>query len=355
MTDSPFYRRVFALLAAAALGYLLLKVLAPLDDALGWAAVLAFMLHPLHKRLAGGLKGRQGLSAGILTVATPFVVLAPLSALTVLFVEQAMSLLHYIHAHPFIGFPALLVRLKQYPLIGTAMDWMSRYLPSQTLDLHAWFAGASTTLVKSVASVGGNVAFSLFGTVVSFFMMLFLLFFLLRDGERFVSQLVKLVPLPSERRDPLLKYLADVTRAVVYGSTITAIIQGLFVAAGFALAGLPSPLVFGVVAMIAALLPAGAIVVLVPGVGYLLIQAHWGAAIFLALWGAGLALVENVVRPLLTAHRANVSTLAVFVGAIGGVSAFGILGLVLGPVLLSFVVAIVRFLTDGRPASQDVS
>ncbi len=348
MTDSPFYRRLFAVVTAAVLAYLLLHVLAPLDDALGWAAVLAFMLHPLHRRLAIGLKRRRALSAAILTVATPFVILAPLSVLTVVFAEQAIGLLHYLHRHPFIGFPALIDRLEHYPLVGTAMDWISRNLPPNALDLHTWFTGASTALLKSAASAGGNVAFGLFGTVISFFMMLFVLFFLLRDGERFLQQAIALIPLPAERRDPLLKYLADVTRAVVYGSTMTAIIQGLFVAAGFALAGLPSPLVFGVVAMIASLLPAGAMVVLVPAVLYLLIQAHWGLAIFLAFWGAGLALVENVVRPLLTAHRANVSTLAVFVGAIGGVSAFGILGLVLGPVLLSFVVALVRFLNEQR-------
>lgn len=348
MTDSPFYRRLFAIAAAATLGYLLIAVLAPLRDALGWAMVLAFMLHPLHKRLAGRLKSRRALSAGILTAATPILVLGPLALLAVVFIEQAVGLLRYLRAHPFIGFPALIGRLTRYPVVGTVVDWVSRYLPTHALDVHAWVTQASTALLRSAAAAGGNVAFSLFGTVVSFFMMLFLLFFFLRDGDRFVAQLVALVPLPPERRDPLLKYLGDVTRAVVYGSTITAIIQGLLVAAGFALAGLPSPLVFGVLATIAALLPAGALVVLVPAVLYLLIQAQWGMAIFLALWGAGIALVENVVRPLLTAHRANVSTLAVFVGAIGGVSAFGVLGLVLGPVLLSFVVAIVRFLTGSR-------
>ncbi len=348
MTESPFYSRLFAVAAAAVLGYLLLAILAPLRDALGWAIVLAFMLHPLHQRLAGRLKGRRALSAGILTTATPFVILAPIALLGVIFVEQSVGLLRYLHRHPFIGFPALVERLKHLPLVGSALDWVSRHVPIQALDVHTWFTGASTALLKSAASASGNVAFGLFGTVISFFMMLFLLFFLLRDSDKFLKQLVALVPLPAERRDPLLRYLGEVTRAVVYGSTITAIVQGLLVAAGFAIAGLPSPLVFGVVAMIAALLPAGAMVVLVPAVLYLLIQAHWGWAIFLAVWGAGIVLVENVVRPLLTAHRANVSTLAVFVGAIGGVSAFGVLGLILGPVLLSFAVAIVRFLTEPR-------
>ena len=167
-------------------------------------------------------------------------------------------------------------------------------------------------------------------------MMLFLLFFLLRDGRAILDHLTRLVPLEAARRERLLEYLAQVTRAVVFGSTATALIQGIFVAVGFALAGLPSPVVFGVLATIAALLPAGAAVVLVPAVLYLAVGGHWLAAVFLAFWSALLIVVENVARPLLTAHRAHVSTLAVFVGAVGGVSAFGVLGLVIGPVLLSF-------------------
>ena len=355
LADSTFYRRLFAVAAAAAFAYLLLEILAPLRDALGWATVLAFLLHPLQKRLTRALRGRAALSAVVLTAATPFVVLAPMSVLAVIFFEQALGLLRYLHQHPFIGFPALLTRLEQHPWVGTSVQWLNQYLPTHALNVHDWLASAAASVLKSAATASGNVAFVLFGTVVSFFMMLFLLFFLLRDGESYVRQCVTLVPLPPQRRDSLLKYLGDVTRAVVYGSTVTAIVQGLFVAAGFAIAGLPSPMVFGVVAMITALLPAGATVVLVPAVLYLAVQGHWGAALFLALWSAGLSIVENVVRPLLTAQRAEVSTLAVFVGAVGGVTAFGILGLILGPVLFSFIVALVRFLTEQQPQSDSQS
>ena len=82
---------------------------------------------------------------------------------------------------------------------------------------------------------------------------------------------------------------------------------------------------------------------LIPAVLYLAFSGRWGAAIFLACWTAALWIVENVLRPLLTAQQVEVSTLAIFVGAIGGAAAFGILGLVIGPVLLSFAVALVRF------------
>ena len=129
----------------------------------------------------------------------------------------------------------------------------------------------------------------------------------------------------------------------------TALIQGVAVGVGFALVGLPSPVVFGVLATIAAFLPAGAAMVLLPAVLYLAITGRWGAAIFLAFWTAALWISENILRPILTGHHAQVSTPAIFVGAIGGAAAFGILGLVIGPVLLSFAVALVRFAQEQRP------
>ena len=88
-----------------------------------------------------------------------------------------------------------------------------------------------------------------------------------------------------------------------------------------------------------------------PAIVYLAVSGRWGAAIFLAFWTGLLVVVENVARPLLTAHRAHVSTLAVFMGAVGGVSAFGVLGLIIGPVLLSFVVALVKIMTEVRGAA----
>src|SRR5512146_82325 len=269
MVYSSFYRRTFLLGTAAILAYLLLAVLAPLKGALGWAVVLAFLLHPLHERLSRRLKGRDMLSAGIITALTPSFVLAPLPVLGVVFAGQVANLIGYLRGQIFLAHPRVLTRLGSYPLLGDVLRWSSADFPVSAAQIQGWLTGEMQAVLKSAAAAGGSLALGLFGTVVGFFMMLFLLFFLLRDGRAILDHLTRLIPLEAARRERLLDYLARVTRAVVFGSTVTALIQGIFVAVGFALAGLPSPVVFGVVATIAALLPAGAAVVLVPAVLYL--------------------------------------------------------------------------------------
>lgn len=346
---TSFYRRSFVIATVVIMGYLLSRVLEPLGAALGWAAVLAFMLLPLQERLARKLKGRSALSAGILTGLTPFFVMAPVAMLGIAFAGQVAVLLNYMRGHTLLSYSEVLQRLEGYSIIGSAVHWARENAPISAEQVQEWLTQGAQTVLKSAAAFGGSIALGIFGTLVSFVMMLFLLFFFLQDGRSMLASLTRLIPIEPTRRGLLLKYLADVTRAVVFGSTATALIQGLFVGIGFAIVGLPSPVVFGVLATIAAFLPAGAAAVLIPAVIYLAAAGRWGAAIFMAIWTAAMWVIENVLRPVLTAQQAEVSTLAIFVGAIGGAASFGILGLVIGPVLLSFAVALLRFVEENMP------
>jgi predicted PurR-regulated permease PerM len=343
---SVFYRRSFQIATVLILAYALYQILSPLRSILGWAAVLAFILYPLHERLTRGLRGRRALSAGIITVLTPVLVLAPLSVLGVVFAGQVARLIAYLRSLSFPSYTELLDRFSAYPLIGTVVGWVRENAAVSAADIQGWLTDSVQSLLKAAAAMGGSIALGIFGTLVGFFMMLFMLFFFLQDGRAMIEGLTRLIPVEPERRRQLMSYLGNVTRAVVFGSAATALAQGIFVGVGFAIVRLPSPVVFGVIATIAAFLPAGAAIVLVPAVLALIIGGHWGSAIFLACWTGLLWIVENVLRPLLTASHAEVSTLAIFIGAIGGAAAFGILGLVLGPVLLSFVVALVRFASE---------
>jgi predicted PurR-regulated permease PerM len=348
--QSQFYRRSFLVVAASALAYGLYQVLAPLRSELGWAAVLAFVLHPLHERLSARLRGRPALSAGILTGLTPFFVLAPLAMLGFAFAGQVARLIAYLRGRSFLSWTDLLERLSTMPLIGGPVSWARDNAAVSASQVEGWITDSVQALLKSAATMGGDLALGVFGTLVGFFMMLFMLFFFLQDGRAMLASLERLIPMPPEQRARLRKYLADVTRAVVFGSVATALIQGVIVGVGFAIVGLPSPLVFGVLGAIAAFLPSGSAIVLIPAALYLAFAGRWGAALLIALWTVGMWVAENVLRPILTSKHAEVSTLAIFVGAIGGVSAFGILGLILGPVLLSFAVALVRFAQESLAA-----
>src|SRR5215469_2487471 len=149
MIYSGFYRRSFLIATAAILAYLLLTVLEPLKGALGWAIVLAFLLHPLHERLSRRLKGRGMLSAGIITCLTPFLVLAPLSVLGVVFAGQVASLIGYLRGQSFLAHPQLLPRLESYPLLGEALRWSSANFPVSAQQVQGWITGGMQTVLRS--------------------------------------------------------------------------------------------------------------------------------------------------------------------------------------------------------------
>lgn len=343
---SPFYRRTFVIVTLAVLGWALVSILGPLWTTIGWAAVLAFLLNPLHERLTVRFKGRSSLSAGILTALTPIFIMAPIAFLGVVFARQVASILTAMSKST-LTYGDVLQRLDTTPVIGSAVRWIRDTADVSAEQIQGWVMDGAQTVLKSAAAMGGNLALGIMGSLVGFFMMLFLLFFLLRDGRLMLKRLIGFIPMEPRPRGQLIAYLGDVTRAVVFGSVATALIQGLFVGVGFALVGLPSPVVFGVLATLAAFLPVGSAIVTIPAVLYLMFAGHWGSAIFLAVWSAGVGVMDNFLRPFLTAQQAEVSSLAVFVGAIGGVSAFGILGLVIGPVLLGFIAALLQFAEKG--------
>jgi predicted PurR-regulated permease PerM len=343
---SNFYRGTFTLVALAVLGYLLLRMAEPLAPALTAAVVLGFLLFPVQVRLARALKHRPGLSAGIITVLTPFVIIAPLSMLGLVFAGQVGSLISgFKDGSLFV--PGLGGDPGSYPVIGPVLRLIQTSLPISATQIQEWATQTAHAALQAAASLSGAFVVGVAGTFIQFVLMLFLLFFLLLDGRTIMRHLARLIPVDADKSDLLINRLISVMRAVVYGTTMTALLQGVLIGIGFALIGLPSPVVFGALAAAASFIPAvGSAVVMVPAILYLAFVGRWGAAIFLLVWWGLLALGEQLLRPALTSRHAQVSALAVFIGAIGGVSAFGFIGIVIGPVLISLVVEIVRTFTD---------
>ena len=342
-----FYTKAFFVALAALVLYGLLLVFQPFAGSMAWGAFLAFLLYPTHRWLSRKLKGRTGWSAGILTGLTPFALLIPLTLLGIAFGKQATGLVNYIQGSNFRLDGSTLQNLEQYPVIGPVAKLAREQLSVSGADIQAWLTNAAQTLLKNVASIGGGVLWGALGTLIAFFFMLFLLFFFLRDGAAMFDRLQRLIPVPEDHREQLFDHLSSVTRGVFYGIGLTALCQGVLVTIGFAIAGLPSPVVFGVLATILALLPAGgAAIVWIPGMLYLGATGHWGMATFMLIWGVIVSTSDNFLRPILVSRYAPVSAFTVFVGVVGGIGAFGAIGIVVGPVFLALVAAILDYFDE---------
>lgn len=347
-----FYARSFALATALLLGIALYRIVQPFFGPLLWALFIAFLLHPLHVRLRARLRGRAQLSAVLLTVLTLFVVLGPLTGLSAAFAAQVGNLLQYVQSTVADQTRQNVFDLTNVPWMRETLAWLDGTFDINVAQVRGWISQTSRELLQTLASLGGRVFLGAIGTVFGFVVMIFMLFFFLRDGEEMVATMRELIPMSSAYKAKLFDHLAGVTRAMVYGTGLTALLQGVLVGLAFLFVGLPSPVVFGVIAALVALLPfGGTALVWGPAVIALAIQGRWGATIFLLLWGTLLvSLVDNVVRPLLVSGRAQVGTLTVFIGVLGGIAAFGAIGLFLGPLVLALIIALVRFMLEIRRA-----
>lgn len=344
-----FYARAFALAALALLAFLLYLILSPFFAPIAWALFIAFLLHPLQRWLTRKLAERAAVSAVVLTVASFLIVVGPLTALGAAFATQAAELARHVQQLVIEHKPGAPADLESMPFVGAALAWLQETAGISLAQIQAWAVEAAQAILKALGSLGRAAFLGALGTVIGFALMMFILFFAIRDGERWAGTARALVPLEEEERSRLFDHLAAVTRAMVYGTGVTALVQGALVAAGFALVGLPSPVVFGVLAALGALIPlVGTPVVWVPAVIVLAAQDRWGAALFMLLWGGFVVTIDNFLRPWLVSGRADVGTLTVFIGVLGGVAAFGPIGVFLGPLVLALAIALVRFTLD-RP------
>jgi predicted PurR-regulated permease PerM len=346
--DQRFFSRVALVALAGLLVYLLWLTLRPFVSAMAWACLLALILHPVNLEVRERLRGRRGPAAIVMTLAVLVAIVGPAVLITLVFFRQASDLvarLSELAQRYDVHRPQDLFRI---PALDHAIRWIGENTPLTVAQLRSWITDNARVALDLAVTGGRSLVLGALGGILSLVLMLFLLYFFFRDGEEMAERTVALIPGPAQRKKFLVDYLAQVTRAVVYGALLTAIAQGTLVGIGFALTGLPSPVVFGALAAVLSLLPVGGTAfVWLPGALALGSQDHWGKAIFLAAWGILIVgTADNLLRPLLISGRARISTLPVFLGVIGGLGAFGPIGLFVGPVLIALGLAIAKFLEE---------
>ncbi len=331
--DTPRAARLIGIAALAALGIACLLVLRPFISALLWAVILAFATWPIFAFLRDRAGIRASWSAALMVLAMfllvglPIVLAAPTSR------EEVEGLRADIEGLLTEGLPGLGAWLTGLPLVGGYVrDWIGEG-EFDLLGLTGLLRPYAGTITQQTLAI----LLAVLSGLAELLLAIVLAFFFYRDGPAMAERLKAVMGrLGGATGIRMLRLAADVTRGVVWGLVGTAVAQGVLTWIGLALSGVPQPLLLAVVAGVISIFPVGAPLVWIPASLWLLTQGETGWGIFMALYG-GLVIssVDNVIRPWMIARGANLPLLLTLMGALGGVLAFGFLGLFLGPVVLA--------------------
>lgn len=318
--------QTLVLLAATILGiYLCYRLALPFLSALAWALALAVLVTPFQRWLESKVK-HPNLAAAVSVLMVGFIVVIPAT-----FVGQ--RLLHE------VAKGAELVTAKvDSGEWRRALEAQPRLAPiADRIERQVDLPGTIKTLATWLTTTAGSVLKGSVVQVLAFCLTFYLLFFFLRDRRGALQSLRSLSPLSEAEMDRVFGRVGDTIYATVYGTLAVSAVQGLLGGLMFWWLGLPTPLLWGVVMALLAVVPVlGAFVVWIPAALFLVMEGSWGKALILIVWGAVVVgTVDNVLRPILVGKRLRLHTILAFMSVVGGLSVFGPAGLILGPVTLT--------------------
>ena len=316
--------------------YLAYLVLRPFLASLAWAAVFAMMFHSVHLELVPKVGPNR--AALVTTLMAAILIVAPAVTLVSVFAREVPQVIDYVKTVT----PTMPTEIQRlWDLVRARSPVAVPLEPGQLLR-----EGLQRALTFLAPRAGAVVA-DLFATLGSLFVMLFSLFFLLRDGDALGRQVKALLPLPDRERERLMTETRDLVIASVGAALLVAAAQGAIGGVAFWLLGMAAPVIWGVVMAMCALIPVvGAALVWVPTAAFLLLSGEIARGIILVVVGVlGISMADNILRPWLLSGRTSASGLIVFLGLLGGVSAFGFIGLVIGPIVLVTAGSLLRVFT----------
>lgn len=336
---SPFSRRIVPWLALVGLALLAFIVARPFFAPIAWAGVLAYASWPVVTHIRLWCNNHDTLAASLATALAALTLFLPLIWLIWLAqqeISNAYPALQAFLAKP----PPVPETLRDLPWLGDWLVHQQAYLTANPQGassvINAWLAAHTSDLTTLAGGVGKNLVKLIFVIVI--------LFFFYRDGVRIVRELRHVLErFIGIQVHHYMHAVATTTRAVVYGILLTALVQGIVAGLGYWVAGLTSPVIFGVLTMILALIPFGTPLAWGSAGLWLLLQGETGAAIGVWIWGAAVvSQLDNFLRPLFISSVSPIPFLFVLFGVLGGLLAFGLVGLFIGPIVLAVLWAVWR-------------
>jgi predicted PurR-regulated permease PerM len=303
-----------------------------------WAIALGIIVYPLHIRLLKRLSGRDSLAAMLSVLVVVVVVILPLIGVGAAVTTEAAALYQRLDTGSF-GLDELYARMagRMPQLVGV----LERFGIDPT-RLESQISTAAVAASQFVASRAVSFGQDTLRITVFFFLMLYLLFFFLRDGQILLEGLVRALPFGDERERHLLGRFAEVSRATIKGTLVVGIAQGTIGGIAFAFLGIGAPVLWGVVMALLSILPAiGPALVWLPAAIWLIANQHLAAGIALILIGVFvIGLVDNLLRPILVGRDTRMPDYLILLSTLGGLAGFGLAGIIIGPIIAAFFLSV---------------
>jgi predicted PurR-regulated permease PerM len=314
------------------LGYFLVQIVAPFFAPLGWAAVLAIFVYPWHERLVPRYGNSR--AAALSTAVVTLLIVGPGLVVLAAFVGESRSALAELDREALAG---------QLAVAQAAWDRIRVLIPgASSVDLGSLIDDAISRTGGFLAGRVGGLLADIVVLLFHLLVTLFALFFFLRDADTIMRELRRALPFEELRRERMIRQTRDLVYANIAAGLLIASLQGLAGGVVFALLGLGAPVFWGVMMGFLALLPfVGTWTVWVPAAVWLMATGQIGKGVILAVLGATLVgSIDNFLRPAILSGRSQMNGLLMFISLLGGVVVFGLLGIVLGPLIIVIVIGL---------------
>lgn len=334
------------LLVTVILLYLCWRMVQPFLNVILWATVLVILFYPVHRRLVQRI-GRPWLAALLSCLLVIVIILVPVTLITLAVINELSGAVDAVQGG--VNY----VLNPNAPITGPILNFLNRYIDVTQLRSEEF-------LVERLKGVGGQLAGrtlgfigGLVGAIIQTFFVIFTMYYFFRDGDNISRTVRDSLPLDREQADSVMTRTREVIDASVYGVITIAIIQGTLGGLAFWVLGVQSAIIWAVVMTFLSMVPMlGAFIVWVPAAIYLAVTGHVMKAVLLALWGTlVIGMIDNFLRPKLVGSRTRLHELLIFFSVLGGLNVFGVLGVVLGPVVLAVTLSLLDvYKAAGRPA-----
>ncbi|WP_420473301.1 AI-2E family transporter [Noviherbaspirillum sp. ST9] len=314
-------------------------ILWPFYGALFWGTVLAILFAPFHRKLVRAMPGRPNLAALTTLLLSLVIVIFPLALIAAALVQEGTAVYQEIRSGT-LDFGAYFQQI-----VSALPPWIVRLLNrfdvGNLMALQEKLSAAAAQGSQMIATRAFTIGQNTFEFVISFGIMLYLLFFFLRDGRALTLKIKRAIPLSGEHKHNLFGKFTTVIRATVKGNIAVAAVQGALGGLIFWILGIHSPLVWGVVMAFLSLLPAiGAALIWAPvAIYFLLTGAIWQGLVLIVFGVLVIGLVDNVLRPILVGKDTQMPDYVVLISTLGGLALFGLNGFVIGPVIAALFIA----------------